>query len=90
MQSKNKPAPTKAEKEHIERIKSMPCVVCDRSGPSDCHEIRQGDWWTSMPLCRDCHTGDQNGIHRRKAIWKVKHWDELDALNETYRRIFSD
>lgn len=89
MQSKNKKAPTVAEKEHIERIKSMACVVCDHPGPSDCHEIRQGDWFTSIPVCKDCHQGSITGWHGQKANWKVKHWDELDALNETIRRLMT-
>lgn len=83
MNSKNKKAPTVAEKLHIERIKSMPCIVCGASGPSDCHEIKQGQWFSSFPLCRDCHLGSHNGIHGRKAIWKVKKMDELDALAKT-------
>lgn len=42
MQAKNKRAPTKAERAHIERIKAMPCGVCSEPGPSECHEINQG------------------------------------------------
>ncbi len=37
MQSKNKPSMSKAEREHVGRIKEMPCGVCDASGPSDAH-----------------------------------------------------
>lgn len=83
MQSKNKPAPTKAEKEHIERIKDMPCGVCGTSGPSEAHELRQGEWHTSIPLCPDCHRGSLNGIHGQKRIWNVLKLDELAVLNRT-------
>jgi hypothetical protein len=47
MQSKNKPAPTKAERAHIERVKALPCSVCDAPGPSECHEPEQGLWFAS-------------------------------------------
>lgn len=90
MISKNKKPPTVAEKEHIERIKNMACIVCGASGPSDCHEIRQGQWFTSLPLCRDCHMGSHNGIHGRKAIWSVKKLDEVDALALTVERLVNE
>lgn len=32
MRSKNKPAPTAAERRHIERVAALPCVVCDEEG----------------------------------------------------------
>jgi hypothetical protein len=78
-----------AEEEHVARIKSMPCVVCDEKPPSDAHEIVQGQWFTCMPLCRSCHMGSHNGIHGQARIWAVKKMTELSALNETLRRIFS-
>lgn len=87
MQSKNKAKPTVAEAEHIERIKEMDCVVCDAAGPTECHEIEQGQWFTSLPLCPDCHRGPHNGIHGRKAIWNVKKLDELSALNLVIKQL---
>ena len=87
MQSKNKSKPNNAEKMHIERIKSMPCIICQASAPSECHEINQGQWFTSMPLCADCHRGSVNGIHGQKRLWNVYKMDELAALNETIRHL---
>ena len=81
MQSKNKPPMTADEREYVSSVKEDPCVVCDHAGPSDAHEIEQGLWWTSIPLCSDCHTGLHNGIHGRRAIWNVKKLTELRALN---------
>lgn len=81
MQSKNKAAPTKAERAHIEWVKEQPCGVCDAPGPSEAHELRQGEWFTSIPLCADCHRGSFNGIHGQARIWKVKKLDELAVLN---------
>jgi hypothetical protein len=87
MQSKNKKPPTQAERRHIERVKSLPCSVCDASSPSDCHEINQGQWFTSIALCKDCHQGGLNGIHGQKRMWAIKKMDELAALNVTIKRL---
>ena len=90
MFSKNKPKPTQAERLHIERIKSMRCCVCDASGPSECHEIEQGAWFTSLPLCPDCHRGSLNGIHGQRRIWAVHKFSELDRLNYVVGEIVSN
>lgn len=68
----------------------MDCVVCGASGPSECHEINQGQWFTSMPLCPDCHRGNLNGIHGQKRMWAVKKMDELSALNQTIEALLND
>ena len=83
MQSKNKPAMTAAEHRHVEVIKSMPCAVCGALGPSEAHELEQGQWFTAIPLCPDCHRGSLNGWHGRRAIWNVKKLNELICLNQT-------
>ena len=88
MQSKGKPAPTKAERAHIERVKATACVICDAPPPSECHEIEQGQWFTSVALCADCHRGSVNGLHGQRAMWRVTKHTELSALNETLRRIY--
>ena len=87
MQSKNKPAPTKSEREHIVRIKRMSCALCEAGPPSDCHEIKQGQWFTSVPLCRSCHTGSRNGLHGERIMWRLMKMDELDVLAITIRRL---
>lgn len=87
MHSKNKPAMKVDEREHVDKVKAMPCAVCDEPGPSEAHEIEQGLWFLSVPLCADCHRGSKNGIHGQKAMWKVMHMNEHDALNETWRRL---
>lgn len=87
MQSKNKKAPTASEKRHIEAVKNLPCSVCDEPGPSEAHEIKQGQWFTSVALCPDCHRGSVNGIHGQRRMWAVKKFDELDALAVTVGRL---
>lgn len=68
----------------------MDCVVCGASGPSECHEINQGQWFTSMPLCPDCHRGSANGIHGQKRMWAIQKMDELAALNRTIEILLNE
>jgi hypothetical protein len=89
MRSLNKRKPNAAEAAHIQRVKEMAGCVCGAAGPSEAHELRQGDWFTCLPLCADCHRGAHNGIHGRQAIWKVKKLDELGALNLTIAGLVS-
>ncbi len=90
MQSKNKPGMRKAEREHVERIKALSCGVCGAHGPSEAHELKQGHWYTSIPLCADCHRGSFNGIHGQQRIWRAMKLDEAEVLNQTIERLFYD
>ena len=77
---------TKAEREYVEWIKSLPCGVCTGSPPSDAHHIKQGLHFLCIPLCHeDCHQGSFNGIHGQARIWKVKKLDEMKVLNNTIK-----
>lgn len=87
MQSKNKRSPTDAERAYIRLIKSMDCGVCGACFPSDAHEIHQGQWFTSIPLCRDCHQGPVNGIHGQQRIWKALKKTEMSVLNDTIAKV---
>lgn len=87
MQSKNKKQPSSKERAHIERVKHLPCSVCDAPGPSDCHEIKQGQWFTSVALCQSCHTGSIMGIHGQRRSWLIRKMDEIDALAVTVSRV---
>lgn len=87
MRSKNKPAPTKSEKAHIERVAALDCVVCDAAGPSEVHEPEQGLWFASIALCPACHRGPQ-GWHGYRDRWKLRHMDELKAINRTIERLY--
>ena len=88
MQSRNKPAPTKAERTHIDLVKALPCSVCGVSGPSEAHEIKQGQWFTCVALCESCHRGPVLGLHGQKRAWAVRKMDELDALAVTVQALF--
>lgn len=88
MQSKNKRPPTVAERRHIEAVKALPCSVCDAHGPCDAHEIKQGQWFSAVALCKECHQGPLMGWHGQKRAWAIRKMDELDALAVTVRRLF--
>ena len=76
-----------ADREHLARVKALQCSVCDAPGPSDAHHIEQGQHYTTVALCKECHQG-YNGWHGTKALWRIKKMDELQALNVTIRRMF--
>lgn len=78
---------TKAEREHLAKVKALDCSICDAPGPSEAHHIDQDQAYTCVALCVDCHRGPINGIHGRKAMWRVRKMDELDALNVTIGRL---
>ncbi len=89
MQSKNKPAPTAAERRHVARVKQTACAVCDQPPPVEAHEPEQGLWMCSIGLCPDCHRGPQ-GWHGDRRRWKDrKMFTEVQALNVTLSRVAS-
>ena len=90
MRTKNAKAMTAAEREHVGRVKELPCSVCDAPGPSDAHHIEQGKHWITVALCPDCHQGGFNGWHGQKRAWAVRKMSELDALAVTVRRLMTE
>ena len=90
MRSKNKRSMTTAERAHVDRIKSLMCSVCDHPAPSDAHELKQGQYYTSVALCIDCHRNGLLGIHGQRRNWAIRKLDELDALAITIRRMLGN
>lgn len=87
MRSKNA-APIRAdESRHMAAVKELPCGVCNQSGPSEAHHIKQGLHFTVIPLCPDCHRGSFNGIHGQRRIWAALRLDELAVLNQTIEQL---
>ena len=84
MHSKNL---TKDDRAHLLAVKELPCGVCEVSGPSDAHHIKQGLHYLCIPLCKDCHQGGFNGIHGQARIWAVYKKTELTVLNDTIRAL---
>lgn len=87
MRTKNAKAITSAESRHLAWVKEQPCAVCEAPGPSDAHHIEQGQHFTAIPLCRDCHQGGFNGVHGQARIWKAMKKTELTCLNATVARL---
>ena len=90
MQSKNSKSINQRERVHLQAVKELPCSVCDNPPPSEAHHINQGQHYTCVALCVDCHRGSNNGWHGRRSVWKVKKMDELAALAITIKRLFND
>jgi hypothetical protein len=80
-------SPTAKERKHLARVKELPCSVCDASGPSDAHHVKQHRQYTCVALCKDCHQGAVMGWHGQKRMWSLKKMDEIDALNITIARL---
>ncbi|WP_099604503.1 hypothetical protein [Stenotrophomonas maltophilia] len=87
MRTKNSKAFTADERAHLEAVKNLPCSVCDAPAPSDAHHINQGQHYTTVALCKDCHQGSVNGWHGQKVMWRIHKMDELSALNVTLQRL---
>ena len=89
MRSKNARSLDLAEQRHIERVKALPCSVCDADAPSDAHHIDQRESYTVVALCKDCHQGALLGWHGQKRAWLIRKMDELGALGVTIRRLMA-
>jgi len=79
-----------SNKEHMLRVKALPCCICGDS-PSEAHHIREqgsriGDMAT-IPLCLACHRGE-TGVHGDKSMLRITKKTELqhmaDVLAELY------
>ena len=81
---------TTAGRAHLARVKELPCSVCDAPGPVEAHHIKQGQQYTAVALCPDCHRGAILGWHGQKRAWAVRKMDELDALAVTVERLISN
>ena len=81
---------TEKERTWVGMVKELPCSVCGQAGPSDAHHIKQGRHYTVVALCKSCHQGSKMGWHGEKSAWRIAKMDELDALNETIKNVFTN
>ena len=86
MNSKNITAATSA---HLARVKELSCSVCSLPGPSDAHHIKQGQHYTAVALCKECHQHPMLGWHGQRRMWNTYKMDELAALDVTLSRLFT-
>ena len=75
------------EREHLARVKELPCSVCDANGPSEAHHMKQHRQYTCIALCESCHRGALMGWHGQRRAWAIHKMDEADALNVTIQRL---
>jgi len=78
------------ERAYVRLVKSLPCSVCDASGPSDAHHVKQHRQFTVVALCKSCHQGAVMGWHGQKRMWAIKKMDEMDALDITIQRAIKE
>jgi len=71
---------TAKARDHILRVKQLPCVICFRHGPSDAHHVICGRYGSSkasdfevIPLCKSHHQDGHDAIHNGKASWAEKY-----------------
>jgi hypothetical protein len=74
------------EKQHILKVKNMPCGVCGEGTVSDAHHIldcgRRISHYMVIPLCKECHRTVPNG-----PSWKMFKVTELDVLAKVIERL---
>jgi hypothetical protein len=75
------------ERLHLARVKNLSCSVCEAPGPSEAHHYKQGLQYTCIALCVDCHRNPVLGWHGQKRAWAINKMAEIDALNETIRKL---
>lgn len=74
--------------EHLENIRRLPCAVCSKAPPSECHHVKAAggggmgmkvsDRWT-IPLCNEHHIhGIEKAGSRNEVSWFQKRG--VDAL----------
>jgi len=87
-----KKAPTKAEREHMSKVASLGCLVCQR--PANVHHIRpiglgmgmRSSHYQVLPLCREHHQG-QFSIHNCKEQFEAMYGTEEELLHRTLKEI---
>ena len=81
-------AKTKAEREHLALVASLPCSVCGREGVHVHHLPRMGgrkNHFETIPLCPTCHVHGEYGvaIHQGRGAWEARNGTEKEHLAKT-------
>ena len=83
---------TKLEREHMSKVASLGCLVCQR--PANVHHIRpvglgigmRSGHYQTIPLCHDHHQG-QFSIHNCKEQFEAMYGTEEELLHRTLKEI---
>lgn len=83
---------TSAEKQHLDRVASLPCCLCGDT-PVQVHHVREGHGmaqrasnWLTVPLCPSCHTGPK-GVHGDQTMLRIFKMDEMEMLADTIKKL---
>lgn len=83
---------TSAEKQHLDRVASLPCCLCGDT-PVQVHHVREGQGmaqrasnWLTVPLCHSCHTGPK-GVHGDQTMLRIFKMDEMEMLADTIKKL---
>ena len=75
---------------YIAIVKSLPCAVCSRPGPSDAHHCihdrydqRKACDYDTIPLCKRHHQHGPEAIHNGKESWREKHGPDHGYIDQT-------
>lgn len=92
-----KPPKTKPNPKHLERVKSLRCVICHAPPPSDAHHCISGRFSRSrapdemtIPLCKICHQWGPDAIHNNKRAWEARNGPDTDYLDVTADMLAGD
>ena len=88
----NKKVATKAEREHMSKVASLGCLICQR--PANVHHIRpiglgignRSSHYETIPLCHDHHQG-QFSIHNSKQEFEAMYGTEKQLLQKTLQEL---
>jgi hypothetical protein len=88
----NKKVATKDEREHMSKVASLGCLICQR--PANVHHIRpiglgmgkRSSHYQTIPLCYDHHQG-QFSIHNCKQEFEDTYGTEKQLLQKTLKEI---
>ena len=86
MHSKGKPPMTAIQRKYVRKLAELPCVVCGAHGV-EIHEFKQGAWFSSVPVCPECHRG-QDGWHHTRQRWSLNRVDMVEAIDRAVGGVF--
>jgi hypothetical protein len=78
MRTKNARAIDADEAAWLADVKSVPCVFSDKPPPGEAHHVKQGRHFCTVATSPECHAA---------RVWRLGKMTELDAVNETIRRV---
>jgi hypothetical protein len=80
---------TKLEREHLLAVKGLPCVICNHPPISEAHHIcdtgrRLGHSFV-LPLCANCHRGDNGFSGKNRSAWDKSLKNQLELCKQVYK-----